>query len=225
MSTVRVIKSNKTGQVINKSTRNPEEGWVMVESKTEEWKGGRRWENKRTGFLRQTVATLQALDLKAEFKSLGVGEDLVVLQPKGFAEGQLLPGRVVIQDQLVPIMKDNAEFGLRIPQTGNNADTRKVVRDACTAHGIRYEQSGHPIYRKTFYSPFPAGHEKYEADIILSPDNLEAIQAFIATLPKAGSNPDTDKAARLAQLKGIAKAKRTEEEKAELAMLVAELED
>lgn len=226
MSTVTVIKSQKSGKVLNASTNNPLEGWIMIESTSLEFKGGRRFENKRRGFLRQQVALLQSLDLKADFAMLlSKGVDttgLVVLQPKGFAEGQVLPGRVVIQDSLEPIIADNLEFGLRVPQLGANSDIRNAVREACSNAGLAYTQSGKPIYRKTFYSPYPEGHPRCENDIILSPDNMDEVNAFIATiqLPSANTGLDVARKARLAELQGTPQAQRTANQKAELAELL-----
>lgn len=215
MSTVTVKKSNKTGLVLNISTRNAEEAWVMVQSEEKTTRQGRIFINKRTGFLRSTRTILAA---------------------EGFHENQVLPGRVVIQDSIVPIMKDNHEFGLRIPQSKKGTTYTPAIgtaiRTACAAQGVSYGklvEGGElkPIYRKTFYSPYPEGHANYEADVILTPDNIEAVDLFINSiaLPASGvTGNNSDKTARLAELKAIAKNTRTADQKKELAMLVDELE-
>lgn len=225
MSTVKV-KRTRNGKVLNISTQNPNEAWVMVEMVSEDYQGGRRWENKRLGFLRGTTETLSNLNLKSEFAKYG--SELPVLQATGFAENQLLPGRVVIQDQLKPIMEKNPEFGKRIPQIAPKGTKKEdltrvmgIIRSACTASGLTYKQSGLTIYRKVFYSPYPEGHARYEADVILSPDNLDAVTNFIAKLD-LGNVPvaSVDKAARLKELKAIKKNDRTPEQVSELADLM-----
>ncbi len=260
MSTVKVVKSQKTGLVLNTSTRNPEQAWVMVRSEEKTTKRGFIFTNVRTGFLRSDTKTLESYK---------------------FTEGQELPGHVVIQDQLVPIMKDNAEFGLRVPQSKQGiaytAAIGTAIRTACSAAGVAYsampdveikrlqgiialseQQKAEgvsadkiryitntekqymewlltkdpaevlPVYRSTFYSPYPEGHPSYEDDVIITPDNLEQVNAFIATIAlPVGNATGVDsnaKQLRMAELKAIAKAKRTAEEKAELAVLIEEFE-
>lgn len=220
-STVKVIKSRNTQQVVNISSRNANEAWVMVQSSAEVFRGGRLFTNIRTGFLRGTAEKLQSM---------------------GFSDGKELPGRIVIQDSLVPIMKDNADFGLRIPQSkvgvAYTPAIGTAIRTACTTAGVTYEGVDSdgvmkPLYRKVFYSPYPEGHAGYEADVLIPIANQEEVANFIntITLPATtGSNGGADsgmnsaKAARLAELKAIPKAKRSAPEKEELSELLEELE-
>ncbi len=222
ISTVKVVKSRPKadgtgGKVINVSTRNPLEGWVMLQSSSKVWKGGREFENIRTGFARNTIAKLEAM---------------------GFAEGKEFPGHIVIQDSFTPIMKDNADFGLRIPQSKQGvaytAAIGTAIRTACATAGITYEgvdDQGemHPIYRKVFYSPYPEGHALYEADVIIPIANTEKVNTFIASIALpvgagADAGMNTAKVARLAELKAIPKAQRTAKDKSDLAELIEELE-
>lgn len=182
------------------STRNPLEGWLMVEEKETHFAGGREWTNVRTGFIRNTVEHL-----------LG----------KGYKSGMELQGRVVIQDSLTPIISGNTQFGLRVPQskrgTTYTAAIGAAIRAACIQQGIAYSGLGEggellPIYRKTFYSPYAEGHALYEPTVIIAPANLEQVNTFVAGIPlptvATGAGMDTAKQARIAELKAMGKAKR-----------------
>lgn len=196
---VQVVKSKKTGNVLNISTNNPNEAWVMLASSEEVTREGRIYNNRRTGFLRATKDILEA---------------------KGFKEGQVLPGHIVIKDSLTPIIMDKVtgeptDFGLRVPQSKRGVaytpEIGTAIRTACKANGVTYMGLGEggelfPIYRKVFYSPYPEGHPSYEADNIISIANAEQVNKFIDSINLSADNGA--KEARIAELKAMGKAKR-----------------
>jgi hypothetical protein len=174
---VKVLKSEKTGKVIIVSRQNEKEGSIRV------------WDidNGRFGFLRSSIEILNELDLGSEFKRLaadGVNtKGIVPLQPKGFAAGQELPGKIVIIDQLKPVIPANLDYCKRIPiNIHGKKEFNSIIHQACKKARISYMVGGQPIYRKEFYHPYPAGHPKYEADILLEPDNIDEITSFIHTI-------------------------------------------
>jgi len=128
------VTASKAGQVINLSPKNPEFGYIRVEQTRMSVENG--WARKKT------ISALVP----------GKVEDLRGL---GFKNGEMLPGRIQIQESLEPFNPEDAEKDLKI--AGNT--------------GIICTLGGEPIYRKTFYT------ENGEADILLQHDNGDAISA------------------------------------------------
>ena len=185
---VEVIKSDGTGKVINTSAYDSTEGWIMVYDKV----------NERIGFINDTLEALDNTDLAMDFKEWVVQgincEGLVLLQEKGFIQGQKLPGRVGIKDTFHPVLKHYPEFCKHIPQmkygVQNTPRQQMIIIDAYKSTGISYKKDGKTIYRKYFYSPYPYGHPRYEADIIIRPDNIDEVNAFINSLQQTESKPN-----------------------------------
>jgi len=131
--------------------------------------------------------------------------------------------RIVYIDTLDPIVGEKLEYGIRYPYPMNLPRTHRAeVQRVAALKGVTLQQSGRPIYRNKFITFNPE-----TKDVILSPDNQEQIDAFIKTLNLAAipvDNPQggmsAAKEARLAELKAIPKAKRTAEQKEELANLL-----
>ena len=210
MGQVTVAKSMKTGLVVNTSSNNPNEAWIMLKGQDDDYyQGGRLWKGRSSvGFLRSTIDKIVALNLK---------------------ENQVLEGHICVQDTLVPIMAKNPDFGKRVPQSkvgvAYTPELGTTIRNACTKAGLFYcgvTDSGEvlPIYRKSFYSPYPEGHPKYEATKLIVPVNLEAVNAFINAIPvPVTADPAAAKAAATKAAKAKAKAE------ALAALAAAEIED
>jgi len=125
-SKVRVSANPETGEVITVSQDNPAYGYGRV---TQE-----RAIMDENGWLR--VRTLSALvpGLVTDLKKLG------------WVNGQFLPGKIVIREQLTPFNKRNPDKNLKIA-----GET-----------GIVCKQNDSPIYRNTFYNTNPNAEDKTE---------------------------------------------------------------
>ncbi len=141
----------------------------------------------------------------------------------GAGVGLQLPGKVIYVDQLTPIMQESPMYGVMYPYpfryngTELTLEQRLAIQAAAAEKGVVLMQSGQAIYRKKVYTD-----DVNAVSSILSPDNLDDINAFIASvLEGAGSTSEAAKAARLAELGAIPSAKRTAEQKAELKELMA----
>jgi hypothetical protein len=226
MSTVKVVQAQGK-EVVNKGAGKL--AWVMLEHDSSVWRDGVKFINKRRGFLRAAYDELISMDMRKELIACGVEPSAIGNIGIGFKVGTVLPGHIVIQDSLTPIIAADPAFGLRIPQMGDTQEIRTQVREACKAQGVSYEGLGEggelkPIYRKTFYSPYPEGHPQYQADHIIAVANMEQVKDFIASLNTQDDAVMKAKVARRDELKAIAKAKRTPEQAKELADLIAELD-
>jgi len=140
--------------------------------------------------------------------------------------GMQIPGKIVYLDQLVPITEEATEYGKQYPymfrHNGNELtlEQRLQIQAACVTADMPLMQSGKAIYRKKIYTT-----DLSRASVILSPDNLDDVNKFIGTILGTSNGSTVTNAAaireqRLAALKAIPKAKRTAEEKAELAELI-----
>ena len=134
-SKVIVTADATTGTVVNVS-ENPEFGWIRVEQV--------KTMVDDNGFLKRKVI------------SAIVPGPLADLQESGFFAGQLLDGKIVIQESLEPFNKKTPERDLKIAgETG-------IV---CTLGGL-------PIYRKTIWSL-----DASASDESIKHDNIEELRA------------------------------------------------
>ncbi len=117
-----VVVTGSNGQVIVKSSNNPLYGYIRVEQEREIF-------DEETGFLRRTVLSALVPGLVKDLERLG------------WIEGQLIPGRIRIQEQMLPFNRKDASANLKIA-----GDTNVVC-----------EADGKSIYRNTFYTPNPEG--------------------------------------------------------------------
>lgn len=203
---VQLVKSKKTGLMINKTTSG---NWfrVQVQGTTNSWNNGFQRISNRTGF--------------AYFQTELAAQNFVA----GAVNG-VVTGKVVYADQLTPISKEAVGFGLQIPYlmrlNGNelNVEQRIAIQKGAAERGLAWEQSSMPIYRQKFYSP-----DEAQTDTILSPDNTDEILAFAATvLSTIGDTGNAAKEARWNELSAIKVAKRTVAEKEEFALLSEQLD-
>lgn len=203
---VQLVKSKKTGLMINKTTSG---NWfrVQVQGTTNSWNNGFQRISNRTGF--------------AYFQTELAAQNFVA----GAVNG-VVTGKVVYADQLTPISKEAIGFGLQIPYlmrlNGNelNVEQRIAIQRGAAERGLAWEQSGMPIYRQKFYSP-----DEAQTDTILSPNNTDEVLAFAATvLSTIGDTDIAAKEARWNELSAIKVAKRTVAEKEEFALLSEQLD-
>lgn len=94
-NSVKVIKNPKSGLVVT-PTNNPEFGYVTVQSKSRQIKGG---------FSRNVV--LSALITVA------------MKDADAFHEGQVLPGKIVVKESLEPTNPDNLDQDIKIAGESN----------------------------------------------------------------------------------------------------------
>jgi len=146
-SKVIVVADEATGSVINVSENNSDYGYVRV-SQT-------RTMIDDNGFLKRRVVSALIP---------GTIEDL---QATGFHAGQVLNGRVVVQEALLPFNQKNPERDLKIA-----GDTGIL----CTLGGL-------PIYRRTVFS-FNEGLQ----DELIKHDNVEELRAAYAVSMKSNTS-------------------------------------
>jgi hypothetical protein len=134
-SKVAVVSDPTTGAVINQSPNNPEWGYIKVEQTTNVYDDN--------GFLnRKKVSAI-------------ISAPIVILQEAGYFAGQMLDGRIVVQESITPWNEKNPERDLKV----------------AGATGIICRIEDQPIYRKTFYT------EKENAkDIFLAHDNVDELK-------------------------------------------------
>jgi hypothetical protein len=146
-SKVIVVADEATGSVINVSENNSEFGYVRV-SQT-------RTMIDDNGFLKRRIVSALIP---------GKIEDL---QATGFHAGQVLNGRVIIQEALLPFNQKNPERDLKIA-----GDTGIL----CTLGGL-------PIYRRTVFS-FNEGLQ----DDLIKHDNVQELRAAYAASMKSNTS-------------------------------------
>jgi len=131
---VRITK-NAEGLEIT-STSNPKYGFIRVEESRMVFKGRFATQKKRSALI---IAEIEALQ-----------------QTLANTPSRILPGHIVIREQLTPVNPEDTEYGLKIAgQTG-------VI--------CRVEDQ--PIYIDTFYSEDPN-----ETDVFIQHTNKEEIKA------------------------------------------------
>jgi hypothetical protein len=146
-SKVIVVADEATGSVINVSENNSDYGYVRV-SQT-------RTMIDDNGFLKRRIVSALIP---------GTIEDL---QATGFHAGQVLNGRVVVQEALLPFNQKNPERDLKIA-----GDTGIL----CTLGGL-------PIYRRTVFS-FNEGLQ----DELIKHDNVEELRAAYAATMRSNTS-------------------------------------
>jgi hypothetical protein len=144
------VTANEAGDVIVMSKDNSKYGHIRVEQK------------------RTVISDKGWVKVKPVSALLhGTVEDL---EQFGFQDGQLLGGKIVIKESLVPFNSENPEKDYKI------AGTTGIV--CCV--------DGQPIYRKTFYNP-----SANDQDETIAHDNSEAIRLANAESEVSGST-DTE---------------------------------
>jgi hypothetical protein len=140
------VTANEAGEVIVMSKDNGKYGHIRVEQK------------------RTVISDKGWVKVKPVSALLhGTVEDL---KQFGFEDGQLLGGKIVIKESLVPFNSENPEKDYKM------AGTTGIV--CCV--------DGQPIYRKTFYNP--SGNDQDET---IAHDNSEAIRLANAESEVPGS--------------------------------------
>ena len=145
-SKVIVTADATTGTVVNVS-ENPDFGWIRVEQV--------RTMVDDNGFLKRKVV------------SAIVPGPLADLQASGFFAGQLLDGKIVIEESLEPFNKKTPERDLKIA-----GET-----------GIICSVGGQPIYRRTKYSLDSFAQDSPP----IKHDNVEELRAAYASSQRANS--------------------------------------
>ncbi len=152
-------------------------------------------------------------------------EACIAFVTAALANGGNLPGKVVYLDSVTPIVAELPNYGLQYPypMNFNGKPTELNVRVAIQAkaastgftlqHADKDSGELKSIYRDKKYTELDTAK-----DCILSVDNMDSVNAFIAQTLAAGTgNTAKD---RMTALKAIPKAKRTPAETAELAELL-----
>ncbi len=145
-SKVIVVADEATGTVINVSENNPEFGYIRV-SQT-------RTMIDDNGFLKRRVV------------SALIPGPINDLKDTGFYAGQILNGRILIQESLMPFNQKNPERDLKIA-----GDTGIL----CTLGGL-------PIYRRTLFSFNQDGQDE-----LIKHDNVEELRAAYAATMKSNT--------------------------------------
>lgn len=143
------VTAGEGGAVIIQSTKNTDFGYIRVEQNRTAI-GTDGWVDTKvlSALIRGTIKNLRALN---------------------FTEGQVLPGKIRIVEQLEPFNHANPEKDYKIAgQTG-----------------IICSYEGQPIYRNSFYSDDPSS-----LDTLVKHDNADTIKAKLASL----KNGEEDKA-------------------------------
>jgi hypothetical protein len=140
------VTANEAGDVVIASKENATYGHIRVEQKRTVI-SDKGWVKVKhiSALLHGTVAELESLE---------------------YSDGQMLPGKIVIKESLIPFNASNPEGDYKI------AGKTGIV--CCV--------DGQPIYRKTFYNP--SGNDQDET---MSHDNSDAIR-----LANAGVAVETD---------------------------------
>ena len=151
-SKVVVVADATTGAVINQSQNNPEYGFVRVEQAVNHYDDN--------GFLRRKK--LSAL----------IAAPLADLQDAGYHAGQILPGKIIVQEAITPWNKENPERDLKV--AGKT--------------GIVCRIEGQPIYRRTLYT-----EKENLTDTFLAHDNVEELRlAYDKAEKVAAIKPNED---------------------------------
>ncbi len=206
MSTVQLVPNKKASTAAGKPvyyTPSTNGKWLrlQVASKGHTIRNGFETAQNMTGFL-----YVQGEERAQQYVQAAMGNNMAI------------PGKVIYVDQLVPINTEAVDYGKQYPypfrygKTELTVDQRRDIQAACVAKGLTLQQSGQTIYRRKVYTD-----DLTATSIILSPDNMDEVNAFIGTLL---SNGVDHKAARLKELQAIPKSQRTTAQKTELAELM-----
>lgn len=151
-SKVVVVADATTNAVINQSQNNPEFGYVRVEQAVNHYDDN--------GFLRRKK--LSAL----------IAAPLADLQDAGYYAGQVLPGKIIVQEATTAWNKENPERDLKV--AGKT--------------GIVCRIEGQPIYRRTLYT-----EKENLKDTFLAHDNVEELRAaYDQAEAKSAVQPNED---------------------------------
>lgn len=118
------VIANKSGNVLTVSPKNPEYGWLAVESVQPSF--------NEQGFMR--------LGKRVAFISGTVNELSQYAEQYGLVPGVELPGKIVIRESLEPQNATDATIGVKYPSA-----SAKVVGLPCMV-------DDQPVYRKSFYT-------------------------------------------------------------------------
>jgi hypothetical protein len=135
-SKVVIVADATTNAVINVSTNNPDYGYVRVEQSVNQYDDN--------GFLRRKK--LSAII------SAPIGD----LQDAGYYAGQLLDGKIIIQESTTPWNEKNPERDLKV----------------AGSTGIVCRLEGAPIYRRTLYT-----EKENLKDTLIAHDNVDELRA------------------------------------------------
>ena len=110
MSKTNVVKviANKEGNALTVSPKNPEYGWVAVESIQPTFSEGFMRLGRRVAFIAGTVKDLQAF---------------------GFTVNQELPGKIVVKEGLEPLNAGDATIGIKYPNAAAKAQGLSCMVD------------------------------------------------------------------------------------------------
>lgn len=136
MNKVKVCAVN--GKVVTPFESNPEFGFIRVEQTVSSFNENGFMESKtRSALIRGSVKELSAL---------------------GWADGEMIPGHIVIKEQLTPTNPNNADQDLK--RAGEE--------------GPILTKDGEKIYRTAFYSTSPV------EDTIIKHTNVDEVAAYAA---------------------------------------------
>jgi hypothetical protein len=145
-----IVADATTGSVINMSS-NPDFGYVRVEQAVNQYDDN--------GFLRRKK--LSAII------SAPIGD----LQEAGYYAGQMLDGRVIIQESTSPWNEKNPERDLKV----------------AGSTGIVCRLDGAPIYRRTLYT-----EKENVKDTLIAHDNVEELRAAYETNKVSAIKPNEE---------------------------------
>jgi len=150
-SKVVVVADATTGAVINASQNNPEYGFIRVEQSVNQYDDN--------GFLRRKK--LSAI----------ISAPLADLQDAGYYGGQLLDGRIIIQEATTPFNEKNPERDLKV----------------AGSTGIVCRIEGQPIYRRTLYT-----EKENMKDTLIAHDNVEELRVAYDSGKKSAIKPNEE---------------------------------
>lgn len=131
MSKVTIVTHPETGNVVTQNPNKPEYGSIRVDQEVKTFTNGYLNRSKRVAFIGGTMEDLNEMN---------------------FREGQILPGKIVVKEQL------EAFYSGQSPKI--NPETNEVLT-----------QGGQPIYRNSFYTEdltafdMPLTHDTVEEGI------------------------------------------------------------
>jgi hypothetical protein len=149
-SKVVVLADATTGSVINVSN-NPEFGYIRVEQTVNQYDDN--------GFLRRKK--LSAI-ISAEMEDL---------QAAGYYAGQLLDGKIIVQESLEPFNDKNPERDLKV----------------AGSTGIVCRVDGAPVYRRTLYT-----EKQNLTDSPIAHTNVDEIKAAYETTKSSAIKPNEE---------------------------------
>ena len=145
-----IVADATTGAVINMSN-NPEFGYVRVEQSVNQYDDN--------GFLRRKK--LSAII------SAPIGD----LQEAGYYAGQLLDGKIIIQESTTPWNEKNPERDLKV----------------AGSTGIVCRLEGAPIYRRTLYT-----EKENLKDTLIAHDNVDELRVAYESSKASAVKPNTE---------------------------------